>query len=240
MPKHGKNYRNAVEKIETAREYEPKEAISLIKEIAYAKFDETIELHIRTGLDTRHADQQLRGTIVLPHGLGKGQRVVVFAEGEAARVAANAGADEVGGDDLVAKVEGGYVDFEIALATKEMMGKVGKLGRVLGPRGLMPNPRTNTVVDAQDLPKAIKDSKQGRVEFRTDRTNLVHCPIGKTSFSEEALGDNLAALIAAILREKPSGSKGQYLKTMTLTSTMGPGVPLDVAATSGMGAAVAA
>lgn len=240
MPKHGKNYRDAVEKIDSTKEYEPKEAISLLKEIAYAKFDETIELHIRTGLDTRHADQQLRGTIVLPHGLGTSQRVVVFAEGEAARVATEAGADEVGGDDLVAKVEDGYVDFEIALATKDMMGKVGKLGRVLGPRGLMPNPRTNTVVDAADIAKAIKDSKQGRVEFRTDRTNLVHCPVGKVSFSEDALGENLAALVAAIVREKPAGSKGQYLRTMTLTSTMGPAIPLDVAATTGMGAAVAA
>jgi large subunit ribosomal protein L1 len=240
MPKHGKNYRNAVEKIEEGKEYEPREAISLLKEIVYAKFDETIELHIRTGLDTRHADQQLRGTIVLPNGLGTSQRVVVFAEGEAARMAEEAGADEVGGDDLVAKVEGGYVDFEIALATKEMMGKVGKLGRVLGPRGLMPNPRTNTVVDAEDLGKAINDSKQGRVEFRTDRTNLVHCPIGKASFSEEALNENLAALVAAIVRERPSGSKGQYLRTMTLCSTMGPGIPLDVAATTGLGAAVAA
>jgi large subunit ribosomal protein L1 len=239
MPKHGKNYRNAIEKIDESKDYEPREAISLLKEIAYAKFDETVELHIRTGLDTRHADQQLRGTIVLPNGLGKGQRVVVFAEGEAARIAEQEGADEVGGDELVARVESGYVDFEIALATKDMMGKVGKLGRVLGPRGLMPNPRTNTVVDADDLPRAIKDAKQGRVEFRTDRTNLVHCPIGKISFSEEALTQNLASLIEAIMREKPSGAKGQYIRTMTLTTTMSPGVPLDVAAATIGAAAVA-
>ncbi len=202
-----------------------------MKEIAYAKFDETVELHIRTGLDTRHADQQLRGTIVLPHGLGKSQRVLVFAEGEGARLADQAGADYVGGDDLVKKVEGGCLDFEVALATKEMMGKVGRLGRVLGPRGLMPNPRTNTVVEAEDLPKAIKDSKQGRVEFRTDRTNLVHVPLGKVSFEQNALHDNLAALIDAIVREKPSGGKGQYIRSLTLTTTMGPGIRLDIPAT---------
>lgn len=240
MAKHGKKYIAAAEKVEAGKEYTPAEAISLLKEVAYAKFDETVELHIRTGLDTRHADQQLRGTIVLPHGLGKGQRVLVFAEGEAARLAEQAGADEVGGDDLVKKVEGGFLDFEVALATKEMMGKVGRLGRVLGPRGLMPNPRTNTVVDAEDLPKAIRDSKQGRVEFRTDRTNLVHVPIGKISFDESALLDNLAALVEAIVREKPSGAKGQYIRSLTLTTTMGPGVPLEIASTIAAGQAAAA
>ena len=186
MAQRGKKYMAALEKIDGAQ-YEPDEAIGLVKEIAYAKFDETVELHIRTGLDTRHAEQQLRGTIVLPHGLGKGQRVLVFAEGEGARLADQAGADYVGADDLVKKIEGGWLEFEVALATKEMMGKVGRLGRVLGPRGLMPNPRTNTVVEAEDLPKAIKDSKQGRVEFRTDRTNLVHVPLGKVSFEQDAL-----------------------------------------------------
>jgi large subunit ribosomal protein L1 len=233
MALHGKKYLAAAEKIEPMKEYEPKEAVALLKEVAFAKFDETVELHIRTGLDTRHADQQLRGTIVLPHGLGKGQRVLVFAEGEAARIAEQGGADEVGGDDLVKKVEGGYLDFEIALATKEMMGKVGRLGRVLGPRGLMPNPRTNTVVDQDDLPKAIKDAKQGRVEFRTDRTNLVHVPIGKISFDKEALLDNLTALVEAIMREKPTGGKGQFIRSMTLTTTMSPGIKLDIAATTG-------
>jgi large subunit ribosomal protein L1 len=230
---HGKKYIAAAEKVEHMKEYEPKDAIALLKEVAFAKFDETAELHIRTGLDTRHADQQLRGTLVLPHGLGKGQRVVVFAEGEAGRIASENGADEVGGDDLVKKVEGGYTDFEIALATKEMMGKVGRLGRVLGPRGLMPNPRTNTVVDADDLPKAIKDAKQGRVEFRTDRTNLVHVPFGKISFDKEALLDNLTALVEAIMREKPTGAKGQYIKSMTITTTMSPGIRLDVQSTTG-------
>jgi large subunit ribosomal protein L1 len=239
MPQRGKKYRAAVEKIEPAKEYEPQEAVKLIKDIAFANFDETVELHIRTGLDTRHADQQLRGTLVLPHGLGKGQRVLVFAEGEAARLAEQAGADEVGGDDLVKKVEGGYLDFEVALATKEMMGKVGRLGRVLGPRGLMPNPRTNTVVDGEDLPKAIRDSKQGRVEFRTDRTNLVHVPLGKVSFTQEALLDNLGALLEAVVREKPAGAKGQYVRSLTLTTTMGPGVKLDITSSLSMEAAAA-
>ena len=234
MAQRGKNYRNALEKMDRNRTYEPKEAVALVKDMAYAKFDESVELHVRTGLDTRHADQQLRGTIVLPHGLGKGQRVLVFAEGEAARIAEQAGADSVGADDLIKKVEGGWLEFEVALAVKEMMGKVGRLGRVLGPRGLMPNPRTNTVVEAQDLPRAIRDSKQGRVEFRTDRTNLVHVPLGKVSFSEDALIENLASLIDAIAREKPSGAKGQYIRTLTLTTTMGPGVKLDVPATLSM------
>jgi len=240
MAQRGKNYRAAIERFDRNRAYEPKEAVALVKETAYAKFDESVELHVRTGLDTRHADQQLRGTIVLPHGLGKGQRVLVFAEGEAARIAEQGGADHVGADDLIKKVEGGWLEFEVALAVKEMMGKVGRLGRVLGPRGLMPNPRTNTVVEAEDLPKAIRDSKQGRVEFRTDRTNLVHVPLGKVSFSEEALMENLTSLIDAIVREKPSGAKGQYIRTMTLTTTMGPGIKLDIPAMLSMttGAAV--
>jgi large subunit ribosomal protein L1 len=231
LAERGKKYRAALEKLDRTRTYEPKEAVSLVKETAFANFDESVELHVRTGLDTRHADQQLRGTIVLPNGLGKGQRVLVFAEGEAARIAEQAGADTVGADDLIKKVEGGFLDFEVALAVKEMMGKVGRLGRVLGPRGLMPNPRTNTVVEADDLPKAIRDSKQGRVEFRTDRTNLVHVPLGKVSFTEDALMENLASLIDAIVREKPSGAKGQYIRSLTLTTTMGPGIKLDIPAT---------
>jgi len=230
MVKHGKKYRDAAEKIDDKKEYNANEAIALLKEIASARFDETVELHIRTGLDTRHADQQLRGTIVLPHGLGKSQRVLVFAEGEAARLAEDAGAEEVGGDVLVKKVADGYLDFDVALATKEMMGKVGKLGRVLGPRGLMPNPRTNTVVNGDDLPRAIKDAKQGRVEFRTDRTSLVHVSVGKIGFSEEALAENLASLLDAIRREKPTGSKGHYIRTLTLTTTMSPGIRMDLSA----------
>ena len=237
---HGKKYNAALEKIEEGKQYEQKEAIALLKQVAFAKFDETAELHIRTGLDTRHAEQQLRGTLTLPHGLGKSQRVLVFAEGEGVRLAEEAGADEVGGDALVKKVEGGYLDFEVALATKEMMGKVGRLGRVLGPRGLMPNPRTNTVVDAQDLPRAIKDAKQGRVEFRTDRTNLVHVPFGKISFTEEALNENLSALLEAIVRERPSGAKGQYIRSITITTTMSPGIRIDLAVTTALSTAAAA
>jgi large subunit ribosomal protein L1 len=231
MAQHGKKFMAALEKIDRSRMYEPNEALGLLKEITYTKFDETVELHIRTGLDTRHAEQQLRGTLVLPHGLGKTQRVLVFAEGEGARLAEQAGADFVGSEDMIKKVEGGWLDFEVALATKELMGKVGRLGRVLGPRGLMPNPRTNTVVEAEDLPRAIRDSKQGRVEFRTDRTNLVHVPLGKISFEQTALHDNLTALIDAVVREKPSGAKGQYIRSLTLTTTMGPGISLDIAAT---------
>ena len=237
MAKRGKNYRAVLERIDRDRAYGPQEAVKLLKENAFAKFDETVELHLRTGLDTRHADQQLRGTIVLPNGLGKSQRVLVFAEGEAARIAEQAGADHVGSDDLVKKIEGGWLEFDVALANREMMGKVGRLGRVLGPRGLMPNPRTNTVIDdANDLPKAIQEAKQGRVEFRTDRTSLVHVPIGKVSFSEEALLENLSALIDAIMREKPAGGKGQFVKSATITSTMGPGIKLDVGPTMALSA----
>ena len=228
MPKRGRKYRDAAEKIDSDKAYDPKKAVKLVKESSFVNFDETVELHINTSLDSRHADQQLRGTTVLPHGLGTNKRVLVFAEGEAARAAEEAGADFVGSDDMVKKVEGGWTDFEVALATKDLMGKVGKLGRVLGPRGLMPNPRTNTVVDAEDLPKAIRDASQGRVEFRTDKTNLVHVPIGKVSFSEEALFENLSALLSAIVREKPSGTKGAYLQTLTLATTMGPAVRVAV------------
>ena len=236
MAKRGKNYRNFVEQLDRDHAYEPREAVKLLKENASAKFDETVELHVRTALDTRHADQQLRGTIVLPNGLGKSQRVLVFAEGEAARIAEEAGADVVGSDDLVKKVEGGWLEFDIALANREMMGKVGRLGRVLGPRGLMPNPRTNTVVEADDIPKAVREAKQGRVEFRTDRTALVHVPIGKVSFSEEALLENLSALVDAIVRERPAGAKGQFVRSVTLTATMGPGIKLDVAPTLSLSA----
>ena len=236
MTKHGKKYRDAAEKVDENKEYPAGEAIALLKEIASANFDETVELHIRTGLDTRHADQQLRGTIVLPNGLGKSQHVLVFAEGEAARLAEEADADEVGGDALGKKVADGYLGFDVALATKDMMGKVGKLGRVLGPRGLMPNPRTNTVVNGEDLPRAIKDAKQGRVEFRTYRTSLVHVSVGKISFSEEALGENLSSLLSAIRREKPTGSKGHYIRTLTLTTTMSPGIRMDPGAVGAVAA----
>jgi large subunit ribosomal protein L1 len=238
--RRGKKYRAALDQVDRKRSYRPEEAVRLLKECTYARFDETVELHIRSTLDPRHADQQLRGTVVLPHGLGKSQRVLVFAEGEAVRLAEEASADFVGSDDIVKKIEGGWLEFDAALATREMMGKVGRLGRILGPRGLMPNPRTGTVLEGQDLPRAIRDAKQGRVEFRLDRTALVHVPIGKVSFAEEAILENLAAMVEAIVREKPSGAKGQFIRSMTLTSTMGPGIKLDMPVTLSLtvGAAV--
>jgi large subunit ribosomal protein L1 len=186
---------------------------------------------MRTGLDARHADQQLRGSVLLPHGLGKTVRVLVFAEGEGAKQAQEAGADFVGGDDLIKKVEGGWTDFDVALAQRELMGKVGRLGRILGPRGLMPNPRSGTVVEEQDLGKAVRDARQGRVEFRLDRSALIHVPIGKIGFEEEKLLENLAAMVEAIVKSKPSGTKGQFIRSITLTTTMGPGIKLEMGTT---------
>lgn len=231
MTKHGKKYRNAAALIDRGHAYQPEEAVRLAKETAYAGFDETVELHLRTGLDPRHADQQVRGTALLPHGLGKSVRVVVFAEGDAARAAREAGADEVGSDDLIKRIEGGWTDFDVALAQRELMGKVGRLGRILGPRGLMPNPRSGTVVDADDIAKAVNDARQGRVEFRLDRTAIIHAPIGKVSFGEELLLDNLATLVQEIVKAKPAGAKGQYIRSMTLATTMGPGIKLDLTPT---------
>jgi len=236
--KRGKNYEEKAKLVDPEKLYSPEEAIKLAKEASFAKFDETVELHLRTGLDPRHADQQIRGTSLLPHGLGKTVRVAVFAEGEAARNATEAGADEVGGDDLIKKVEGGYTDFDVALAERSLMGKVGRLGRVLGPKGLMPNPRSGTVVDAADIAKAVNDARQGRVEFRLDRTAIVHVPIGKVSFDEKALEENMAALVSEIVKAKPSGSKGVYIRTITLTTTMGPGIKLDPTPTLAMKAPV--
>jgi large subunit ribosomal protein L1 len=228
MPKHGKNYLGALAKIDRSQRYHPSEAVKLVKEVSFVKFDETVELHLRTALDPRHAEQQLRGTVVLPHGLGKKVQVVVFVEGEGAKAAEEAGADYVGSDDLVKKVEGGWTEFDVALATKEAMSKVTRLGRILGPRGLMPNPRAGTVVEAEDLPKAVRDAKAGRVEFRLDRTALVHVPVGKVSLNEEQLLENMATLVEAIVKSRPPGAKGQYIKSATLTTTMGPGIKLDL------------
>ncbi len=228
MPHEGKRIIAARQKVDKTRTYEPAAALALVKEAATAKFDETVELHLRTGLDGRHADQQIRGTVVLPHGLGKVMRVVVFAEGEAAALALQAGADEVGSDDLINRVADGYTAFDVALAQRELMGKVGRLGRVLGPRGLMPNPRSGTVVELPDIARAVREAKAGRVEFRLDRTNLVHVPIGKASFAQETLLDNLSALMNEIVKARPSAAKGQYIKSATLTSTMGPGVPVEL------------
>jgi large subunit ribosomal protein L1 len=231
MTKPGKNYQQAASLVDRQQGYQPMEAIQLAKKAAYAKFDETVELHMRTGLDARHADQQLRGSVLLPHGLGKTVRVLVFAEGEGVKQAQEAGADFVGGDDLIKKVEGGWTDFDVALAQRELMGKVGRLGRVLGPRGLMPNPRSGTVLEEQDLSKAVRDARQGRVEFRLDRSALIHVPIGKIGFEEEKLLENLAAMVEAIVKSKPSGAKGQFIRSITLTTTMGPGIKLEMGTT---------
>lgn len=231
MAKRGKRYLAAEEKVDRGRHYQPEEAVSLVKELATAKFDETVELHIRTGLDTRHADQQLRGTARLPHGLGKTVRVAAFAEGDAARAAEEAGAEVVGADDLIKRVEDGFTDFDVAVAQRELMGKVGRLGRVLGPRGLMPNPRSGTVVDGGDVGKAVSEAKAGRVEFRTDREASVHVPVGKAAFEDAALLDNLATVVQEIVKAKPSGLKGTYIRSLHLASSMGPGVKLEQTST---------
>jgi large subunit ribosomal protein L1 len=231
---HGKKYQAAAQLIEKDKPYAPEEAISLARKAAPARFDETVELHLRTGLDPRHADQQIRGTALLPHGLGKTVRVLVFAEGEAARDAEQAGADFVGSDDLIRRIEGGFTDFDVALATRDMMSKVSRLGRVLGPRGLMPNPRSNTVVEPEDITKAVNDARQGRVEFRLDRTALIHVPIGKVSFEEDKLLENMATIVDAIVKAKPAGAKGQYIRAASLTTTMGPGIRLELGPTLAM------
>ncbi|MEX2157967.1 MAG: 50S ribosomal protein L1 [Dehalococcoidia bacterium] len=235
--KRGKKYLEKAALVDDARVYTPEEAVKLAKETSYAKFDETVELHIRTTLDPRHAEQQLRGTALLPNGLGKSLRVVVFAEGDAARAAQEAGADVVGADELIKRVEDGWFDFDVALAQRELMGKVGRLGRVLGPRGLMPNPRAGTVVEGADIAKAVRDAMQGRVEFRLDRTSIIHCPIGKASFDEDKLLENLSMLVSEIVKAKPSGAKGQFIRSITLATTMGPGIRLDLAPTLALQAA---
>jgi large subunit ribosomal protein L1 len=222
---HGKRYRAARETIDREVAYTPLAALRLLKEFEGAKFDETVEAHFRLGLNVRHADQQLRGTIMLPHGIGKDVRVAVFAEGEKAREAEDAGADVVGSADLATKIEEGFLDFDVAIATPDQMSVVGKLGRVLGPRGLMPNPKTGTVT--MDVGKAVADAKAGKLEYRTDRGGNVHLPIGKRSFDERALLENYAALIEEIVRARPSAAKGRYIKQITLTTTMGPGVHVD-------------
>lgn len=234
MPKPGKRYRAALDNYDLTASYPPEEAIELVRKNATAKFDETVELHIRTGLDPRHADQQVRGTTQLPHGLGKTIRIAVFAEGDAARVAEEAGADIVGGDDLIKRVEDGFTDFDVALAQRELMGKVGKLGRILGPRGLMPNPRAGTVVDGSDIAKAIAAAQAGRVEFRLDRLALMHVPVGKASFEQQQLVENVAMVISEVVKAKPSGGKGTYISGIHITSTMGPSVKMELQTTLAM------
>jgi large subunit ribosomal protein L1 len=232
MPKHGKRYREAKARIDPERVYDPVEAIRMIREQELTRFDPTVEVHVRLGVNVRHADQQLRGTISLPHGTGREVTVAVFAQGDKAREAETAGADLVGGEDLVARVQGGFTDFDIAIATPDMMGMVGRLGRILGPQGKMPNPKTGTVTF--DLTKAVGDVKAGRVEYRTDRTGIVHLGIGKRSFSERQLVENYQAVVEEIVRVKPAAAKGRYLKTITLAQSMGPGVPVDPARTSNL------
>jgi large subunit ribosomal protein L1 len=225
----GKRYRTAYEKVDRTVSYPPAEAVHLVKETAGAKFDETVELHIRLGVNVRHAEEQLRGTLALPRGLGKDVTIAVFAEGDQAKAATDAGAQFVGGDDLAEKVEGGWTDFDVAIATPSMMPKVGKLGRILGPQGKMPNPKVGTVTD--DIAKAVDESKAGKVEYRTDRQAIVHLTIGKTSFEESALLENYAAVIDEIIRAKPASAKGRYIISITLTTTMGPGIRVDPART---------
>jgi large subunit ribosomal protein L1 len=229
---HGKNYRNAKSLFDREQEYAPAEAVRLLKEMQTAKFDETVEVHFRLGLNVRHADEQLRGTLMLPHGTGKEATVAVFAEGEKAKEAQEAGADIVGSADLAKRVEEGFTDFDVAIATPDQMGNVGKLGRILGPRGLMPNPKTGTVT--MDVGKAVSEAKAGKLEYRTDRGANVHVVIGKKSFDERALVENYAAVLDEIVRAKPSAAKGRYIQQITLTSTMGPGIHVDPARIRGI------
>ena len=226
--KHGKKYTEAAKLVDRAAFYEPNDAIALVKKTATAKFDETIEVHIRTGCDGRHAEQQIRGAVVLPNGTGKTVKVLVFAKGDKINEAEAAGADYVGGEELIPKIQNeGWLDFDVVVATPDMMGVVGRLGKVLGPKGLMPNPKAGT--ETMDVTKAVNDIKAGKIEYRLDKTNIVHVPVGKASFSEEALQENFNALMDAIVKAKPSALKGQYLRSITLTSTIGPGVKVSVA-----------
>ncbi len=225
MPSHGKRYANLLERLEPERLYEPEEAVRLVKELATARFDETVEVAVRLGVDPRHADQMVRGAVVLPHGTGRRVRVLVFARGEKAKEAEAAGADHVGAEELVERIQGGWLDFDAAVATPDMMAVVGRVGKILGPRGLMPNPKTGTVTF--DVAQAVRDVKAGKIEFRTDKTGIVHAPIGKASFEADQLLQNLRALMEAILRAKPEGAKAQYVRTVTISSTMGPGVRVN-------------
>jgi large subunit ribosomal protein L1 len=225
MASHGKAYADAKQRLDREREYEPSEAISLIKQLSHVKFNESVEVHIRTGLNVRHADEQLRGTIALPNGLGKEVKIAVFAQGDKAREAEEAGADIVGGDDLAKQIQEGFDDFDVAIATPDMMPVVGRLGRILGPAGKMPNPKVGTVT--MDVAKAVEESKAGKVEYRTDRNAIVHLVIGKRDFEDRRLVENYAAVIDELIRAKPSAAKGRYIRTVTVTTTMGPGVKID-------------
>jgi len=234
MAKHGKKYLAAAAKVDPEKLYTPGEGVKLAKDTSITKFDATVEAHMRLGVDPRHADQQVRDVVVLPHGLGKTVRVLVFAQGDGALLARDAGADVIADDEVITKIQGGWTDFDVAIATPDMMGKVGRLGRILGPRGLMPNPKAGTVVPAEDLPRVINESKAGRVEFRVDKTSNLHVPIGKVSFEEKKLYENMAALMEAVKKAKPSASKGTYIKRLILTTTMGPGIKIDPAQAQSM------
>ena len=228
MTNHGKKYQEAAKQRDRMEAFSPEEAVDLVKKIAPAKFDETVELHMRMGLDPRNASQQVRGVALMPYGLGKQVRVLVFAQGEAARIAEEAGADHVGADELAKKIEDGWLEFDTAIATPDMMSKVGKLGKVLGRKGLMPNPKAGTVVAPEDLPRVIEDSRKGRVEFKLDRTAIIHVALGKVSFESNQLLGNLTAVVEAVMKAKPSGAKGQYVRSAFVTTTMGPGIRLDL------------
>jgi large subunit ribosomal protein L1 len=234
MAKHGKRFEEALKLVDRSKQYVPLEAIKLAQDIKPSKFDETLELHLRLGVDPRHADQQVRSVVVLPHGLGKTVRVLVFAEADDARMAIEAGADYVADDAMIARIQGGWTDFDVAMAVPSLMGKVGRLGRILGPRGLMPNPKAGTVARGEDLPRLIQEAKAGRVEFRVDKTANLHIPLGKTSFPTEKLVDNLAAAMEAVKKARPPAAKGTFIRRATLTTTMGPGLRLDVNALSTM------
>ncbi|MES0340196.1 MAG: 50S ribosomal protein L1 [Anaerolineales bacterium] len=230
MPKHGKKYLEALEKIDRAKQYEPMEALKLAQETSFTKFDGTIEVHIRLGVDPRHADQQVRDTVMLPHGLGRTVRVLVFAEGDAAREAQKEGADYIIDDEIIKQIQNGWFEFDATVSTPKMMSTVGRLGKILGPRGLMPNPKAGTVVPDEDLPRVIKELKAGRVEFRTDKTSNLHVPIGKASFETQKLFENFSALIDSVRRSRPAASKGAFFRTITVTSTMGPGIRIEPSA----------
>jgi large subunit ribosomal protein L1 len=226
MAKAGKKYQASAKLIDKLA-YTLGEAMPVIKKAAFAKFDETVEVAMRLGVDPKHADQMVRGTVVLPHGLGKSKRVIVLASGDKIREARDAGADEVGGEEIVQKIQGGWLDFEAVIATPDMMKSVGKLGKILGPRGLMPNPKTGTVT--LDVARAVKEVKAGKIEFRVDKTGIIHCPVGKASFAAEKLAENAQALIQSVLKAKPATAKGRYVRSIVISSTMGPGVPIDLA-----------
>ncbi|MCL0057137.1 50S ribosomal protein L1 [Dehalococcoidia bacterium] len=228
MTKRGKKYQEAANLVDRDRLYSPQEAVDLAKRASFAKFDETVELHFRLGVDPRHADQQVRGVATLPNGLGKQVRVLVFTQGEGERIARGAGADYIGADELIKQIEGGWLGFDVAIATPDMMPRIGKLGKILGRRGLMPNPKSGTIASPDDLPRVINEVRQGRVEFRLDKTAIIHLPIGKVSFTEDKLVQNLSSVVEAIVSARPSGAKGQFIRSVSLTTSMGPGIRLDL------------